>query len=219
MGGFGSGRDTYARTPTVEVCSHLESDVFSDMVDDPDVSHVDLKWSDTRQIRAFVEHAEGGEYADAVRLTYTVRPESDDAREYEYRVALDYTECNFGGVRPWFRCPQCGTRRGKLYLPPRRERFACRECYELGYQSSRSSGNDLERAEQRYRKAFATADKDGRHRHPESLASPIFPEKPKGMHQETFDELMQDVEDAREEWYETFNARLRAMAGAGGVDV
>lgn len=195
MGGYGSGWTEYATTPTVEACSHLESDVFSDVVDDPDVSHVDLKWSDTRQIRAFIDHAKDGEYADAVRLTYTVRPEGDDAREYEYHVALDYTECNFGGVRPWFRCPWCDTRRGKLCLPSRRERFACRECYDLGYQSSRSSGNDLERAAQRYRKAFAKADKDGHSPHtPESMTGPYRPEKPKGMHQETSNRLCPPAE-------------------------
>ena len=39
------------------------------------------------------------------------------------------------------------------------------------------------------------------------------------MNQFTFDELMWDVEDAREEWYDVFHARRRGMAGASSVDV
>ncbi|MFC6906872.1 hypothetical protein [Halalkalicoccus tibetensis] len=31
--------------------------------------------------------------------------QADEQREYDYPVRLEYTECNFGGERPWFRCP------------------------------------------------------------------------------------------------------------------
>lgn len=216
MGGFGSGRTSYATTPTVEACRSLDSDSFSDVVDDPTVSHVTCSWGDDN-IRAAVEHSDD-EHADGLRLLYTTRRGTDAAQEYDYRVSFEYTECNFGGVRPWFSCPGCGTRRGKLYLRPRGGRFACRECHDLGYRSSRHSGNALERAEQRYRKAFAKADKDNRRPHPNSFQSPYRPEKPAGMHWDTYDDLLADVDRAREEWADVYHARLFAIAGGAGVE-
>lgn len=40
-----------------------------------------------------------------LRPAYTVTPSEGDPSEYEYRIPIEYTPCNFGGVRPWFRCP------------------------------------------------------------------------------------------------------------------
>jgi len=207
MGGFGSGRNYYAATPDVEECRSIDSDQLSDTIDAPDGAYAEISWGDDTTIRAVVVNAEESEYADALRFKYTARPGTDDAEQYEYKVNLDYTEPHFGGVRVWFLCPWCRTRRGKLYLPPGEERFACRECHDLQYRSSRDSGNELKRAEQRFRKAFSKADKDGRKRHPEGTTPPL-PEKPKGMHQETFDDLMDDVWAANEEWYEEFDRQV-----------
>lgn len=70
----------------------------------------------------------------AVQLEY-IAARGEESTEYAYRVPITYTACNFGDERPWFRCPAegCVERVGKLYLPPRRARFACRECYGLAY--------------------------------------------------------------------------------------
>ena len=77
----------------------------------------------------------------ALKLHYTVKPDSD-SRQVEYTVPLDYTECHFGGERPWFRCPGrgCGERVGKLYKPPHRDHFLCRECHDLAYESNERQG-------------------------------------------------------------------------------
>lgn len=165
--------------------------------------------------------------AAAIYLDYTVTPPRDgEKRDVSYHVPIDYTDCNFGGSRPWFRCPTdaggCNRRVRKLYLPiyADQERFLCRECYDLGYRSSRSSGNELERAEQRYRKAFAKADAEDRRPHPNN--TPSLPDKPKGMHWDTFDDLLADVRDARDKWDRQMNERMRELlarhkSGAGGA--
>lgn len=77
----------------------------------------------------------------ALRLFYTVNPDGE-AREVDYLVPLEYTECNFGGERPWFTCPGdgCGDRVGKLYKPPHRDMFLCRECHGLSYESRQRQG-------------------------------------------------------------------------------
>lgn len=80
----------------------------------------------------------------ALRLHYTVDPDGD-SRDVEHTVPLEYTECHFGGERPWFRCPAraCGERVGKLYKPPRCDHFLCRECHDLAYESNERQGDAL----------------------------------------------------------------------------
>lgn len=74
-------------------------------------------------------------------LDYRVTRAGEEPRQIKYRVELETTPCNFGGVRWWFRCPnvRCGRRCGVLYLPPGALYFACRECHELTYTSCRES--------------------------------------------------------------------------------
>lgn len=208
MGGLGSGRYEYASTPTVRECYQLKAGDFADAIDAPGGTAIDLSWGDDVNMRAFVENPGESDHADAIRFVYTVDP-SGDARRHEYRVPLDYTEPNFGGVRPWFRCPECETRREKLHRPPTAERFACRECFDLGYLTSRRSGDDLKQAELRYRRAFAKADAENRRPHPNG--TPHLPERAKGTHRDTFDRLLAEVDKAGEEWYERMKEREREL--------
>ena len=41
------------------------------------------------------------------------------------------TPCQFGGVRWWFICPECETRREKLYQ--QKDQYGCRVCLQLRY--------------------------------------------------------------------------------------
>jgi hypothetical protein len=215
MGGFGSGRSTYATSPTVGQCHHLDVNEVKDALEYPGTTAT-YTWRDdygdgekVAEIAVSVTGPADADRATGVRLRYTATKHGDAPRRYDYRVPVTYTPCNFGGERPWFQCPRCGDRVGKLYRPPARARFRCRECYDLGYQSSRTSGDTLKQAELRYRRAFAKADAKGRRPHPNG--EPWFPERPKGMHTETFDRLLADVRNARQEWDGAIHARMRTM--------
>jgi hypothetical protein len=50
-------------------------------------------------------------------------------------ISIEYTAGQFGGCRPWFRCPQCERRSALLYLGPLG--FSCRVCRQLNYASQR----------------------------------------------------------------------------------
>ncbi len=50
-------------------------------------------------------------------------------------VAVEWTPCHYGGARPWFVCPECGRRSGRLYAG---RRFACRLCRGFRYESQYS---------------------------------------------------------------------------------
>ena len=77
-----------------------------------------------------------------VRFYYTVIDrKTGEKTDYDYKVALTTTPCNFGGVRYWFICPlsrngvYCGRRVAKLYLAPGANYYGCRHCYNLSYES------------------------------------------------------------------------------------
>ena len=77
-----------------------------------------------------------------VRFYYTVTNRSSGEKtDYDYKVQLTTTPCNFGGVRYWFICPlsrngvYCRRRVAKLYKAPRGNYFGCRHCYNLSYES------------------------------------------------------------------------------------
>jgi hypothetical protein len=48
-------------------------------------------------------------------------------------IELTYTSCHLGGKRPWFMCPDCNSRRSKLYWD---DGFFCRTCLRLPYAST-----------------------------------------------------------------------------------
>ena len=65
---------------------------------------------------------------------------------------IEWSACRFGGQRPWALCPECTSRRVRLYLAA--GRWACRTCLGLKYESQRLRPDDrallkAERARQR----------------------------------------------------------------------
>lgn len=81
-----------------------------------------------------------------VRFQYiTTDRSTGEKTDYDYKVQLTTTPCNFGGVRYWFICPlsrngvYCGRRVGKLYKAPGAKYFGCRHCYDLSYESRNES--------------------------------------------------------------------------------
>ena len=78
---------------------------------------------------------------DRIILTYQQRSAGEEWQDKEYSVRLDWTGCNYGGQRAWFRCPVagCGRRVAILYGG---SIFACRRCHVLAYQSQRNNMTD-----------------------------------------------------------------------------
>jgi len=80
-----------------------------------------------------------------LRIHYTQTDRSSgEKKDFDYKVPLEITPCNFGGVRYWFKCSlykrgvYCGRRVGVLYKDG--DWFGCRHCYELTYESRKLSG-------------------------------------------------------------------------------
>lgn len=92
------------------------------------------------------KNAQGEATTEGVEASLQVRFERPAPRWYrivaevggeQHGLPIDWTPCHFGGRRPWFLCPSCGRRVGKLYWLRRFSRmlFACRACADLGYET------------------------------------------------------------------------------------
>ena len=81
-----------------------------------------------------------------IRLYYTQTDWHGKKKEFDYKVPLTTTPCNYGGVRYWFICPlvkngqPCGRRVRVLYKAG--DYFGCRHCYELTYSSKNENRRD-----------------------------------------------------------------------------
>ncbi len=109
-------------------------------------------------------------------LRYTI-----DGSPCAQSISIEKSACNFGGLRPWFRCPVRGERVAVLFL--RAGRFACRGCQRLAYSSQ--SDDIVGRAWRRQSKL-------------ENRLAPNFG-KPKGMHTRTYKRLMSAILDCEEQ--------------------
>ena len=118
----------------------------------------------------------------AVVLIYRARGLlSAEWKRTEQRVPMTWTNCHFGGRRPWFTCcarvngRYCGRRVAVLYAAG--ELFACRSCYNLAYESQQ--GSPVQRSLSQSLKIRVRLGGS-----PDPLGP--FPEKPCGMHWRTY---------------------------------
>ena len=155
-----------------------------------------LRWSRADRETGSIRIAVGGnDKPQRVLLLYRHRVGGgDEWVEVQEHVFLDWTSCTFGGERPWFICPGdgCGRRVALLYGLGRY--FLCRHCYDLVYESQRD--NEMHRA-------LHKAQSIRKHLGGSANMMEPFPEKPKGMHWETYERL----------WWEHHEAEMKQLAG------
>lgn len=138
---------------------------------------------------------------DRLILSYRARSVGKGWIEKCYPVDISWTACNFGGVRPWFRCPAigCGRRCAILYGGTV---FACRKCFALAYQSQRESLYD--------RKASrANKIRDQLGWEPGFLNGSGL--RPKGMHRHTFDRLVAEHDTLVDSSLMNLHRRFRSI--------
>lgn len=144
---------------------------------------------------------------NTIILEYKSRSYSSDWESVSERISLDWTRCNYGGLRPWFICPHCHRRVGKLYGAGKY--FLCRHCYNLAYESQREPPRDrgLTKAQNIRNKLGGSM----------NMFEP-FPPKPKGMHWKTYSHLYMKYQHAEAKcyaalagWLDGLNSKRRIM--------
>jgi hypothetical protein len=124
-----------------------------------------------------------------VRLHWTSTDRrTGEAHKRENRITLTTRPQPFGGRRWFFVCPRTGESAVKLHLPSGAYTFTCRKAYRLGYRSQRESPHDRSLS-----RAFALRRKIGG-----EGGIGDYIEKPKGMHQRTFERAMERINGAEE---------------------
>jgi hypothetical protein len=197
MGGVGSGnwyrfdkKTTTDECPSVDVRYLLRKGLLKPG------GRFSLRWSRAgRETGSIGGVVSGDGRPEQITLLFRHRSGlGDEWENVQEPVSLDWTACNFGGERPWFICPgaACGRRVASLYGPGRY--FLCRHCYDLLYESQRE--NKMHRA---LHKAQSIRERLGGSA---NMMTP-FPERPKGMHWETYERL----------WWEHHEAEMEQLAG------
>lgn len=138
-----------------------------------------------------------------VTLSYRTRDRgSDEWEQKEYPVSVEWTRCNYGGERAWFRCPAlgCGRRVAILYGG---SIFACRRCHNLAYdsQSETRHGRMLLKAQAIREKLGGTP-----------CVADEFPQKPKGMHWRTYWRWKQKADEAEDHSWPPMILKLLARS-------
>lgn len=176
MGGYGSGPQRGKKTTSA--CYQLDVRYLHRaglLTQGRDFS---LNWSRNGEHVASIQaQAEG----DQVILGYRHQSAGDDWQSRQYPIRMEWTDCNLGGRRVWFRCPADGCRRrvAVLYLGGAGI-FACRHCYRLAYACQREAADH---------RAMRRADNiRGRLGWQAGIAYPNGG-KPKGMHWRTYNRL------------------------------
>jgi hypothetical protein len=141
-----------------------------------------LRWQFMNDTSACIDmHVESYQ----VTLRYRYRGANGHWRSVLDPVSLVYTHCTYGGKRVWFECPGCDKRAAKLYSTD--HLFRCRGCARMPYRSQCET--ELSRAN---RKARRLRENLG------GTANPDLPHgpRPKGMHEQTFERLTEDIYEA-----------------------
>jgi len=105
-------------------------------------SSISIEVSIIGDLRKYYAGEQSGE--EYIRFQYTQTDRNGEKKDFDYKVPLTTTPCNFGGLRYWFICPlsvngnYCGRRVGVLYKGG--DYFGCRHCYNLTYESRNLSG-------------------------------------------------------------------------------
>ena len=122
-----------------------------------------------------------------IKLEYTITDNAGEEKEFSYTVPVEWTECNFGGKRPWFRCPSkgCNERVEKLYKPLQECFFACRHCHDVTYRRCNISGKPTEIAMYKKKKIAEKLNSEDA----DVSVGAWPPTKPKNMHRDTFEKL------------------------------
>jgi len=159
------------------------------------------QWSNDNEVVARIEMRAT---TNAIILAYRVRSHGADWESIVQPVALIYVSCNYGGDRPYFRCPgithgrPCNRRVGKLFAAGRY--FLCRHCYRIAYASQSETIEDrlLRRANKRH------VVLGGQNGTAYGIAT-----KPKGMWQRTYDRHCDEIERCEDQADRAFLARYR----------
>ena len=216
MGGYGSGRRA-SSYPTSDELLFLDIRVlctqgyFATRAAPGEGLRYSVAWSCRGQPSGDIQLIVPGTddaYPSGVELVYRVKALYETAwTEVRERIPIATTACHYGGERPWWLCPRCGSRRAVLFSVG--GRFRCRACHRVAYSSTRETASDRV-----FRRALTLQKRLGGHRY----GTVFDPEpKPPHMHWATYERICDELHDLSIQSMQDFLARFgkleRDLAG------
>lgn len=118
-----------------------------------------------------------------LRLSYTLSRHGDKI-PMDYKIRIISTNTNFGGSRLWFECPRTRKRATVLYCVYGCDYFYSRHAFRALYRSQSKSPYDR------------AIDKMWKLKN--RMGGEVFWQKPRGMHERTFQRKLEEILDAEE---------------------
>ena len=135
---------------------------------------------------------------DRMEISYNHKQKDGQWVTAHQEIIFDETGCNYGGKRRWFLCGHCNKRVAILYY--QNSGFYCRHCHNLTYASQQENEEyRMIRKTRKIRERLGASD---------NLFEPIW-EKPKGMHQKTFDRLCKKANTAQTIQWKTIEEKIQ----------
>lgn len=178
MGGVGSGTwCRWSKRKTLEECHRIDVRFMYKRGLLKEGMAGSLSWTTRGEPSGSISYRS---YDGSLLLSYLLTSGDSKPEQINDQIQVEWTPCNYGGRRPWFRCPSCIRR--VMVLARQGRMFRCRKCQQLSYGSQTEMRADRLIRKARKIRALVGASDD--------LQEPIW-RKPKGMHRKTFDRLSQ----------------------------
>jgi hypothetical protein len=184
MGGPGSGRLFRFNTkPTLERQMYIDIRLLKRKNALTPGTVGTFSWSSHGNKRGSVDFEVNKNF---LTLKFRHRGENGAWEDVEQVIFFDQTPCNYGGNRKWFLCSQCERMVEILYnLYGPNKYFLCRDCHGLTYASCNTHPT---------KRLFNRANRLKQKIGVEPGIMDFFPEKPKGMHRSTFDNIIDEIQ-------------------------
>lgn len=177
MGGVGSGTwCRWSKRKTLEECHRIDVRYMYKRGLLKEGMAGSLSWTTRGEPSGSISYRS---YGSSLVLPYAFTAGDSEPEQIEDQIRVEWTPCNYGGHRPWFRCPSCYRR--VMVLARHGRLFRCRKCHHIPYGSQTEIRADRLIRKARKIRALAGASDD--------LQEPIW-RKPKSMHRKTFDRLV-----------------------------
>lgn len=184
MGVFGSGRRSETRS-AIEECQRIDvRDLHRRGFLSAPFRTYDWQWSrgDKPSGNIHIRVC-----PDRLELIYRYRSNGGPWQDVLEPILIVWTDCHYGGRRPWLECPKCGRR--VAVIASDGQLFLCRHCYKLAYRSQQMVTIDrLMRRTDKLRARLGGEPYGG-------LSSSLV-EKPKWMRWKAYERLADQLEEA-----------------------
>ena len=197
MGGFGSGRSGIKKKILVEECFQININNLYRLGGIGVKHEYILKWQHPRNREVFSEIRAKADNNSLILSYEAVIKETQERVGIQTLIEIEWTIPPFGGRRPWFICPKCNKRMGKLYKPENEHFFWCRHCWDLTYQSKKDSNDSVAVALNKINRLKKKLRWDcGAEEAATEYSS--FPVRPKGQHNRTYQKIIEQIFEAED---------------------